>query len=130
LSDSESGINIFPELEEKLLAEIADLDSEQEFVPSKLDLPRKAQSRAQDFDLIFVLCLHGENDPEVRILKEKLVDVELQSGVPIIKAIEESDIDEIESEDQRALEKDALIEKWGQHLINYLFHSDKFVPGK
>jgi len=130
LSDFESGINIFPELEEKLLEEIADFEIEAEFVPSKLDLPMKAYSRAQDFDLIFVLCLHPEKDSEAGILKEKLVEVELKTGVPIIKAIEVSEIDEIESEDELLMEKDALVEKWFQHLINYLFHPDKFVPTK
>jgi len=128
LSDSGSGVNIFPEMEEKLAGEIADLDIDAEFVPGKLDLPRKALSRANEFELIFVLCLHEEKDPEVDILKEKLVDVELQAGTPIIKAIEESGAEEIESEDQRAMEKEALTEKWSEFLLNYLFHPDKFVP--
>ncbi len=128
LSDSESKVNLFPELSEKIREEIADIDLEEVFVATKEDLPKKALDLSQESDLVFVLSLYAENDPGISMVKEKLIDVELKTGVSIVKAIEESEVFDLDSGEEIALEKEALAEKWANFLVKILFHPDQLVP--
>lgn len=127
ISDSESGVNIFPALREKLGEEVADLKFEEAFVPNHLDLPHKALELAENSDLLFVFSLYPKNDFSVEILLEKLVDLELQTGKKIIKAVEELDLEELK-EAELDEELTALAEKWSTFILNYLYHPEKFIP--
>ena len=130
LSDLESEVNLFPELTEKLKGEIADIELDEAFVPTRADLPKKALDLAQETDLVFVLSLYQEKTANIDLVIGKLIDVELKTGVSIVKAFEESEIFEMESEEEIALEKDALAEKWARFLVKMLFHPDELVPEK
>lgn len=130
LSDAESEVNVFPELAVKIKQEIADIEIEEVFVPKKEDLPKKALDLAPETDLIFVLSLYPEKTTRIEMILEKLIDVEIKTGVSIVKAFEDSEVFDLESEEEIELEKEALVEKWSKFLVNLLFHPDEFVPKK
>jgi len=130
LSDSESGVNIFPELADKLREEVADIETDEVFVPRKEDIPKKAMELCQETDLVFVLCLYPEPSSRYETILSKLIDVELKTGISIAKAFEQSDIFDLDAPEEIALEKEALAKKWGDYLVNLLFHQDHFVPEK
>ena len=57
LSDSKTGINIFPKLSEKLLEKIADAEVSQHFVHTPKDIPLSAKKLASSSGLVFVFLL-------------------------------------------------------------------------
>ena len=126
-SDSKTGINFFPMLEELLHKKIADLQVETIFVPFPEDLPAKAAAVAAESDLAFVFVLYQEKDFKIEALLNKLIDLEMQKGMKIIKAIEESELENF-NEVQLEEEKDRLAEKWSEFIINYLFKPETFAP--
>jgi riboflavin synthase len=130
LSDAESGVNVFPELFNKLKGEIADIETEEVFVPARDDLPKKAMDLAQETDMIFVLLLCPERNARVDLVVGKLIDVEIKTGISIVKAVEETDISSLESEDELDMEKEAIAEKWAAFLASLLFHPEEFAPKK
>ncbi|MEM0360337.1 MAG: hypothetical protein QXK06_03310 [Candidatus Diapherotrites archaeon] len=130
LADSEGGINVFPELIGRLKREIADLETEEFFVPVKEDLPKKAMDLAQEADLVFAFLLCPERNARVDMVVSKLIDVELKTGISIVKAVEESEIFGLESEDELDMEKEAIAEKWSAFLVSLLFHPEEYVPKK
>lgn len=130
LTDSESRVNVFPALVESLREEIADLEAVEEFVPKKEDLPQRALELVEETDLLFVLTLYSEENKRIQMVLEKLIDVEIKTGIKIIKAFEESEVFELESTEEIELEKSALVEKWSSFLLNYLFNPDSFEPKK
>jgi len=130
LSDAESKVNVFPSIAAKLREEIADIETEEFFVPVKEDLPRKALELSSDASLLVVLSLYPERTPRVEMLLEKLIDVELKTGTAMVKAFEESEVFDLESDEEIELEKEALAEKCGSYIIKLLFHPDEFVPKK
>ena len=130
LSDAESKVNVFPSIAAKLREEIADIETEEFFVPVKEDLPRKALELSSDASLLVVLSLYPERTPRLEMLLEKLIDVELKTGTAMVKAFEESEVFDLESDEEIELEKEALAEKWGSYIIKLLFHPDEFVPKK
>lgn len=130
LSDAESEVNLFPEFSAKLRAEVADIELEEVFVASKEDLPKKALDLSQEAELIFVFTLFPERTAKIDMVLEKLIDVELKTGISIVKAFEESEVFEMESEEEIGLEKDALAEKWASFLVRLLFHPDEIAPKK
>jgi len=130
LSDLESEVNLFPEMSEKLKGEVADIELEEAFVPTRADLPKKALDLAQETDLIFVLSLYAEKTAAIDMVISKLIDVELKTGISIVKAFEETELFEMESEEEIGLEKDAIAEKWSAFLLKMLFRPDELVPEK
>jgi len=128
VSDSESGVNIFPLLRERLSQEIADVKLEEAFVPTKLDIPHKVLELTQTSDLIFVFCLYSEKDFQVQILLDKLVEIEIKTGTKILKAVEQSEIEELADVEEIEAETQALAEKWASFILNYLYNPEKFIP--
>jgi riboflavin synthase len=128
ITSAESKVNILPGLVESLSKEIVDLEAEQAFVPSMLDIPLKALEMASTSELIFVFVLYPEKGPEVETLLEKLVDVELQTNTKIIKAVEQSAIEELVDEQELEAEKQTLVERWSKFIVDYLFNPDAFKP--
>jgi len=126
LADSESGVNVFNELIVKIKEEIVDIETDEVFVPTRLDLPKKAFDLAPQSDLIFVLCLYPKQDALIETVLSKLIDVELKTGISIVKAFVESDLFEMDDEDEIAIEKTELAEKWSAFLVKYLFNPGEF----
>ena len=127
ISDSQTHVNIFPQLEQKLKAQIADLETETHFVPFIEDIPAKADAASDNADLIFVFVLYEQKDFKIEMLSSKLIDLEMANNVKIIKVIEESDerqMNELEREDS---EKE-LTGKWSKFIINLLYHPEEFKP--
>lgn len=130
ISDSETGVNIFQKIRAAVEEEAADIKMEEAFVPTKLDIPHKALELSGNSDLLFVFSLYSEKDFVIEILLEKLVDVELQTGKKIIKAVEQSELDEIIDATEKNTAIDELAEKWASFIIAFLYHPEKFVPQK
>ena len=128
LSDSKTGINIFSKLKEKLLAKIADSEIGEHFVPSLEDLPLKAKELTKSNKIVFVFSLYFEKDSSVEMLIEKLVDIELETGKKIVKAIEQSEIEDLSTEQQFDEERERLAEKWADTIIKILFSPKDFAP--
>ena len=128
LSDSKTGINIFSRLGEKLSAKIADAEIEEHFVPSPEDLPLKAKELTEENTIVFVFSLYAEKDSAVDMLVEKLVGIELETGKKIVKAIEESEIEDISNEGQMNEERERLAEKWAGTIVKILFSPKDFAP--
>jgi len=128
LGESESGINIFPKLTEKLVKKIVDAEVSEHFVRSLEDIPLKAKQLTKSNSLVFVFALYGEKTEAVDMVIEKLVSVELETGKKIIKAIEASDAQNLVLEDQFAEEKEELASKWSKVIVNELFSPAKFAP--
>ncbi len=128
LSDSQCGINFFPKLGEKLSGQIADAEIETHFVPSPEDLPLKAKELASSCDLIFVFSLYSEDKSRAEMVVEKLVDVETETGKKIVKAIEESELDDINTAEQLEEEKERLAEKWSSLIVKTLFKPGEVSP--
>jgi len=130
LSESKTGINIFSKLREKLSAKIADAEIEEHFVPSPEDLPLKAKELTESNAIVFVFSLYPEKDSSVEMLVEKLVDIELETGKKIVKAIEQSEIEDISTEEQLDEERDRLAEKWADTIVKILFSPKDFAPNE
>jgi len=127
VSDSKTGINFFPELEGFLSKKIAGLDLDTVFVPFPEDIPATVGAVKGDADLVFVFVLYEELDFKIQALLNKLMELEMEGGAPIIKVIEESEYENLSPTRMRE-EKQKLAEKWGQFILNRLFKPDSFKP--
>ena len=129
LSESHCGIKIFPPLREKLLAQIADAEIEEHFVSSLEDLPLKAKELAKSNELVFVFSLYAEDEKsKADMVVQKLVDIEVATGKKIVKAIEESELEDINTTGQFEEERDRLVEKWANLIVKMLFKPEEFAP--
>lgn len=127
VSDSKTGINFFPQLEGLLRARIADAEIEQVFVPFPEDVPAAVNNILEEADLVFVFVLYEELDYKVKMLTEKLVDIDMKSETKIVKAVEETWIDTVEPMLMEQ-EKEKLAEKWADFIVDRLFKPDSFKP--
>ena len=127
LSDSKTGINIFPELKKRLSKKIADVEIQESFVNAPEDLPLKAKELAESNSLVFVFSLYDEKDKKVEMILEKLVGIELETGTKIVKAVEESELD-VSTEEQFEEERERLAEKWSETILKTLFKPEEFSP--
>ncbi len=127
VSDSKTGINFSPKLEEFLRRKIADLELETVFVPFPEDIPGAVSNVLKEADLVFVFVLFEEMDYKIQALLNKLIDLEMKDETKIVKVIEES---EIESMDEMRLnsEKERLAEKWSKFILDYLFKPGSSKP--
>jgi riboflavin synthase len=105
---------------------ISGLELEQRFVPFLEDFPIVAQECSEDCDFVFAFAL-VEEDEDTKLIKEKLIDVELKSSVRIFKAIEEDSFSGLDEED--FLEsKNELVEKYCDVIVSILFNERAFEP--
>ena len=136
VSSSEAGINFFPEMIERLSAEISDGDFQYFFAPTDLDIPMQVKEVIASAELVFVFMRHDENDWKQRFVLEKLVDLELEHNVKIVKALEGRESESfnildfpVPSESNPVLSgKSELAEKWSTYLLRVLFEPDSFNP--
>jgi len=71
VSDSKTGINFFPQLAELLHKKVADLKTEESFVPFPEDVPARVAALTGEADLIFVFVLYEEKDFKIEALLNK-----------------------------------------------------------
>ncbi len=119
----EDSLNIFKELAGELSKKVSGLELNERFVPFLEDLPIVALEESDESDFIFVFALTEENRKDFFL--KKLIDVEIKTGVRILKAIEIdefSDLDEEEFFEQ----KDLLVEKYSDLIVNILFNEIEF----
>jgi hypothetical protein len=121
----ENPVEIFKELAKELSKKISGLELEERFVPSLDDLPIVAFESSKDSDFIFVFAV-GEKS-ELKLVEEKLIDVELQSQTRILKALEEDDFSGL-VEEEYYMEKDKLVEKYVEIIVGILFNESEFEP--
>lgn len=126
ISDSESGINFFPDLKKTLQGKIADAEVKFFFVPAILDIPLKAKELSPKADLVFAFSAFEEFSFAQEMFLEKLVDVELSSGKKILKAVDEKTWGEEPLEKENARKE--LSQKYAEKIIDLLFHCEKFEP--
>ncbi|MDD4250906.1 MAG: hypothetical protein PHX27_01795 [Candidatus ainarchaeum sp.] len=120
---ADNSINIFKAVAGALSKKISGLELNERFVPFVEDLPIVALEETEESDFIFVFVMVEEN--QKNFLIEKLVDVEIKSGVRILKAVEIDEISDIDEEEFIEL-KDSLVEKYSQLMVNILFNEIAF----
>ena len=129
VSDSKTGINFFPLLEQLLGKKIAGLDCDTVFVPFPEDVPAAVSAVMEEADLVFVFVLYEEMSFKVQALLNKLIDLEMKDETKVVKVIEESELGNLD-EMRLEREREALAEKWGKFILDYLFKPDSFKPEK
>ncbi len=122
----ENPFSIFKDLSMSLSKRISGLELEQRFVPFLEDLPIVAQECSEDSDFIFVFALVEDNQ-DGKLIKEKLIDVELNSKVRILKALEEDSLSGLDEEDFIEA-KIELVEKYSDIIVSILFNENSFEP--
>ncbi len=127
VSDSKTGINFFPELEERIAGQIADLELDTIFVPFPEDIPAAVHAIEGEADFVFVFVLYDELDFKIQALLNKLIEIEMRGELKIIKVIEEKDFGSL-NEERLKVEKEKLSQKWSELIINRLFKPGSFVP--
>ncbi len=129
ISCSEQEIDFLPELEEFLVNEVMGLETETFYVPTVLDIPLQAKQVSSNSDLVFTLYSFEKEDKRISLVLEKLLKIELDSNTRIVKAIEETEESEILTEEDVQKEKERLVKKWGETIINLIHFPEKFKPG-
>jgi hypothetical protein len=127
VSDSRSGINFFPELEDFLKGRIADVEIDSVFMPFPEDIPAAVHAVEGESDLVFVFVLYDEPDFKIQALLNKLIEIEMRGRIRIVKAIEEREFEKLDPY-RLAQEKNVLAEKWGELIVNRLFKPESFAP--
>ncbi|MDO8627035.1 MAG: hypothetical protein Q7K42_01085, partial [Candidatus Diapherotrites archaeon] len=102
---SEQPVDFLPELDEFLISEVSDIDVEIHYVAGALDLPLQAKISLQTADIAFVTFAYEAEDTRILMILEKLVQIELETGKKIIKALHESSFNEILTEEDLEKEK-------------------------
>ena len=110
VSDSKTGINFFPELEQKLSEQIADLELDAIFVPFPEDIPAAVHAIEGEADFVFVFVLYDELDFKIQALLNKLIEIEMRGRVRIVKVIEEKEFGNL-NEERLEAEKENLTKK-------------------
>jgi len=122
----ESSINIFPALSKALSKKISGLELEERFVPQLCDIPEIALECTKESEFVVVFALTEEKNL-IESIKEKLIDVELKTGVRILKEINLDSFSSLDEEDYLE-EKDLLVEELSQRIIDILFNENAFEP--
>ncbi len=126
IAQKDNSINFFKELADKLSNKISNLSLEERFAPFVEDIPFIAFESTKESDLVFVFATSDVKD-EVKLLKEKLIDVEIQTKTRILKAIE-SDSYSSSDEGQYIEDKLNLAEKYATLIVSILFNENEFEP--
>ncbi|MFH1256853.1 MAG: hypothetical protein V1494_06205 [Candidatus Diapherotrites archaeon] len=123
ISSKDSSLDLTEAMQEFLETEIINAEAEVFVLPGALDIPGKAKRLGDEFELIVVCFFYseGEESGTVSVLLEKLVDVEVASGVQVIKAVDETSAENDSDERETETEKKRLLKKWGELIIESLF---------
>lgn len=131
IADSEQELDVFPDLIDALHSEMKDLEAKEFFVHSALDIPAKC-IECKSFDLVFAMHLYSEGDEErdfrIRVLREKLADLEIAHGVKVVKAVCPSGLEDALTEEDFEAAKGEFVEKWKAVVLGMLFDDSAFRP--
>jgi hypothetical protein len=127
VSDSKTPVNFFPELSDFLKKKVAGLEVSEIFVPFPEDVPAAVSAVLGEADLVFVFVLYEEMDFKVQSLLNNLIELDMKDDTIIVKVVEEDDLPSF-SQDGLAEEKQKLVDKWGQLILDRLFKPDSFKP--
>ena len=122
----ENTINFFREMAEILSEKVSGLELEERFVPFIEDIPVVALEEAKESDFVFVYAIVGDKDNK-KMLIEKLIDIEIQSGTRILKAIEDDSYSGMEIDDFNDAKKE-LAGNYSSIIISVLFNEEDFEP--
>ena len=128
VTSKEQEIDFFPELIALLQQEFPEMQPETYYVPTVLDIPLQAKQCADKADLVVVSFLYDKDNKRIEFVLRKLVEIELETGTKVIKAFEESDIEELLTDVDRAKERDAKAAKWSEFITNVILYPEKFSP--
>ena len=127
ISSEESITNPLSGLNSFLNEQIINVEVEEITVPMNLDIIA-AVNELEDYNLIFVFVSYAKEDAKIKLLLEKLVELEIQKGIKIIKAVELSEEEGGEAEPETIAETaDPLVQKWGNFILKELFGEEKEV---
>jgi hypothetical protein len=124
----EQGIDFFPDLVALLQEEFPEMQPETYYVPTLLDIPLQAKQSADKADLVVVSFLYDKGNKRIEFVLRKLVEIELQTGTKVIKAFEESEVEELLTDEDRTKEKEAEAKKWSEFITNVILYPEKFSP--
>ncbi len=119
ISSEESITNPLPALNSFLNEQIINVEVEEITVKMNLDIIA-AINELEDYELVFVFVSYIKEDAKIRLLLEKLVELEMQKGVKIIKAVEQDEEEEAEME-KISDSKGPLVQKWGNFILKELY---------
>ncbi|MEK6973225.1 MAG: hypothetical protein AABW72_04260 [archaeon] len=128
ICDSETIVNILPDVAKKLKQEILDIKCTVDYAASRLDIPLKIQQNAVKSDIVFVFVLYPKETSDISILLTKLIDLELELKKPIIKAVKESELEEISDSAELNEEKNSLAVKWANYILRFIKKPESFSP--
>ncbi len=127
VSDSKTPINFFTGLEGFLKKKVAGLDVHLVFVPFPEDVPAAVSAVLGEADLVFVFVLYAEMNFKIQSLLSNLVDLDMRDDTIIVKVVEEDDLPSLDQE-RLVQEKEKLVQKWGQFILERLFKPGSFKP--
>lgn len=125
ISSADSLTDIFPEMEKFIKEEIMYVDVRSFYTPSTLEIPLLVKD-CLDKKLIFVFLIAPKETPDHAIMKEKLLEIEMNPECESQIAI---GIEIAESKEHAESEKEDLVQKWGNYILDRLYHEEKFKPG-
>lgn len=128
ICDSETIVNILPDVAKKLKQEILDIKCTVDYAASRLDIPLKIQQNAAKSDIVFVFVLYPKETSDIPILLDKLVDLELELKKPIIKVVKESELEEISDPSELNEERNSLAVKWASYILRVIKKPESFSP--
>lgn len=118
VSSGDSALDIAKEMRYILEREIVNVEVQEIKVPSALDIP-PALVEQDDADLYFVFYVYRRPRVEVKVLLEKLVSLEMDRKMKIVKAVSKLDED---------WEKEKLAARWAKKVLTQLFGKDAEAP--
>ena len=122
ISSRQAAINFLPELQEALEKKILDIEVEQFEVQLNTDIPRKTKGLL-GFDMIFVSIPFKEETQKIRILIQKLVDLDLAAESKIINGVEEIQLEEDLSAEEAKEIKKSEAEKWSNIILEKILEA-------
>lgn len=121
-----NSVNIFPQLIDSLSKNIADLEVTERFVPFFEDIPIVVLESSAESEFILVFALPSSKR-EVDFLKKKLVDVEVGTGVRVLKYIVVDEFNDLDAE-ELVEKKKLVVNELTKTVIGILFNEMDFVP--
>lgn len=119
VTSKDSALDILPELKKSLEHEIINVEVELHYAKSATEIPATV-SHLNGRELIFAFCMFSKNDFRASVILQKLIDLEIQLNIPIVKGIEISEETELQPGELDA-EKPSLAAKWLAEILQTLF---------
>ena len=118
LISDESSVKLLEAVQERLLREIVDLETEFYYVQLVTDIPFKCSELTEAFDILFVFSSYEKENMEIQVVLNKLIDLEMKAGTKIIKGLQL--LEELPELEDLEEEKDSLADKWSRIILSNL----------